>query len=583
MESKKYTVAIDLGESNVVVVVGSKDPRGQIAIDGIVSRPCEGVKGGMIDNIALVEESIKNAVIEIEQRLNIRILETYAGISGEFVRFACHSDHVYVTDPQNGVGQNDVDALYERMRHVQAPDNETIMERIPQNYVVDEAKEVKNPVGSFGRRLSSTFNFILCGNTPMQRLENALRRLGITMIKSYPNALAVADSVLTPDEKEEGVVVVNIGGGLTDLTIYYRNVVRYIISIPMGATAINQDIRSMMIPDKYIEKLKCDYGSAVADMVPENKAVRVNGRTPRESRDILLYNLAVAIEARMSMLVDFIKREIKDSGYEDRLPYGIVVTGGSANLKNIDELFRRMTDMEVRVGKPMEGINDDSLDLIDNPQYSTAVGILIRGMAQGHCATGSINAPDIEEVEEIASSQTERGTQLSGRGYTPPAERGYTPPSSTSTSPSTPPPVVVPPVQKPPQKVVVPPPAHSAYTQPGATQQPRVTAQPGAAQQYGAPVANTSDFLPPTDHTTPTKSTSPQSIPMSDYLYQRGGLDVVEDMGESKEEPSRPIKEGVNRIEEQPAKEKTRNWKDVFKRAIDKLNDGFNAADDEEI
>ncbi len=300
-------------------------------------------------------------------------------------------------------------------------------------------------MGSYGRRLSSMFNFILCGNTPMQRLENALNRLCIKMIDSLPNAISVAEAVLSPDEKEEGVIVVNIGAGLTDLTIYYRNVVRYIISIPMGASAINTDIRSMMIPDKYIEKLKCEFGSAVAELVPENKVIRVNGRTSRESKDIVLYNLAVAIEARMAMLVDFVKREIAESGYADKLPYGIVLTGGSAKLKNIDELFRRMTNMEVRIGLPVEGITEESQEKVEDCGYATAVGILIRGAKQGACMTNcrqpldtSIEAapavppkppvPPMPPKPAVGVTTLPKPPVTPSTTYTPPPPRPYTPP-----------------------------------------------------------------------------------------------------------------------------------------------------------
>ncbi|MFI3301764.1 MAG: cell division protein FtsA [Rikenellaceae bacterium] len=466
MESKKYIVAIDLGEANVVVAVGSVSSNGLMCVDSIVSHPCEGIKFGMIENIAMVESALKGAISEVESTLNIKILEAYAGISGEFVRFACHSDHVYVSQPETGVNQADVNALFDRMRHVQAPDNERIMERIPQNYIVDETKEVKNPVGSYGRRLSSMFNFILCGKIPMQRLENALNRLNIRMINSLPNAISVAEAVLSPEEKEEGVVVVNIGAGLTDLTIYYRNVVRYIVSIPMGAAAINTDIRSMMIPDKYIEKLKCEFGSAVADLVSENKVVRVNGRTARESKNIVLYNLAVAIEARMAMLIDFVKREIAESGYAEKVPYGIVLTGGSAKLKNIDELCRRMTNMEVRIGLPIEGVTNESIAKCEDCGYATAVGILIRGAELGGCMTSSHQPLDpTTEVEppkkvvvppppthETETPPVKRPPITPSTTYTPPPPRVYTPPT----------PVVV----EPPQKMVVEPPKPSRHTAP---------------------------------------------------------------------------------------------------------------------
>ena len=252
MERKNYTVAVDLGSSSVVVAVGAKKPDGPMEVISVISKPVEGVAAGRIENIELVGNAIRDAVAETENALGIRISEAYAGISGEFVRCARHTDHVFVYDPQNGVAQRDVDALFDRMRNVQAPDDETIMERIPQNYVVDDNQEVRNPVGSFGKKLSSTFNFILCLKTPIQRLDMAFKRIGIRMLGVFPDALATAESVLLPDEKEEGAVVVDLGGGVTDVTVYYRNVVRYIASIPMGASAINRDIRTMSVPEKHV-------------------------------------------------------------------------------------------------------------------------------------------------------------------------------------------------------------------------------------------------------------------------------------------------------------------------------------------
>ncbi len=571
VENKKYTVAIDLGESNVVVVVGSMDERHMITINGVVSCPCEGVKCGMIDNIALVEESVRTAVTQIEESLNIRIMEAYAGISGEFVRFACHTDHVYISQPTSGVIQSDVSALFERMRHVQAPDNEIIMERIPQNYLVDDIKEVKNPVGSFGRRLSSTFNFILCGNTPIQRLENALRKVGIKMLKAFPNALSVAESVLTADEKEEGVAVVNIGGGLTDVTIYYRNVVRYIVTIPMGAISINHDIRSMMIPDKYIETLKCDYGSAVADLVPENKAIRVPGRTPRDSRNIMLYNLAVAIEARMSMLVEFVRNEIAESGYAEKLPYGIVLTGGSAQLNNIEELFRRMIDMEVRVGVPMDGIDKKSLDIIDSPSYATAVGILLRGMEIGGCLTGD-NTP--LDTTIIAEPQKEEPQKVEPQKVEPPKEE---------------PPKDLPKKELPPRepfkheepKIPEPPKGESfTYTPP--TRRPYTPPTPVEQKE------EQKEALPPTGYTPPTPKKETEKS-----KEERFDEDVMLD--EKIDQPSSPEQEDQfeEEVETPTNREETQNKRPGFKSIftnkfrgiIDKVSESFSSdgTDNDEI
>ena len=386
MERKNYTVAVDLGSSNVVVAVGEKAAEGQMEVASIVSKPVEGVNAGKIENIELVSRAIREAMSEAEEQLGIRITEAYAGISGDFVRCARHTDHVFVYDPQNGVNQKDVDALFDRMRNVQAADDETIMERVPQNYVVDDNQEVKNPVGSFGKKLSSTFNFILCLRTPMQRLDMALKRLGIKMLGVTSNAIATAEAVLLPDEKEEGVAVVDIGGGVTDVAVYYRNVVRYIATIPMGAMAINRDIRTMSVPEKHVESLKQKYGSAVADLAPEDKLIRVNGRTAREAKDILLRNLATVIEARATDIAEFVLQEIRDSGYAGKLAYGIVLTGGSAKLKDVDELFRRVTGMDVRIASAETGVAEESREKVVDPAYATAVGILLKGAEQGACA-----------------------------------------------------------------------------------------------------------------------------------------------------------------------------------------------------
>lgn len=436
MERKSYTVAVDLGTSNVVVTVGSRNAEGALDVECVVSKPVEGVRAGKIENIELVSNAIREAVSEVEARLGLRISEAYAGLSGDFVRCARHTDHVFVLDPQNGVCQRDVEALFDRMRNVQAPDDETIMERVPQNYVVDDNQEVKNPVGSFGRKLSSTFNFILCLKTPMQRLDMALKRLGIRMAGVFSNALVTPEAVLTPEEKEEGVAVVDVGGGVTDVTVYYHNVVRYIACIPMGATAINRDIRTMGVPERLVESLKLRYGSAVAELAPEDKLVRVNGRTARDAKDILLRNLATVIEARATDIAEFVAQEIKDSGYADRLACGIVLTGGSARLKDLDELFRRVTRMDVRVALPEAGITAESKEHVADPAFSTAVGILLKGSQTGACAVVEMPAshrtapqpqPQPAASSEAAAPRTEPSARQPLRTMPRPAPQPQVP------------------------------------------------------------------------------------------------------------------------------------------------------------
>ena len=378
MERKNYTVAIDLGCSSVVVAVGEKTPAGEMSVVCLVSKPSEGVKAGQIENIELVSHSIREAVSEAEEQLGVRITEAYAGISGDFVRCARHTDHVFVYDPQNGVSQHDVDALFDRMRNVQAPDDETIMERVPQNYMVDDKQEVRNPVGSFGKKLSSTFNFILCQRTPMQRLDMALKRLGIKLLGVVPNALATPEALLSPDEKEEGVAVIDIGGGTTDVVVYQDNIIRHVGIVPMGGNVINKDIRSYGILEKHVESLKTRYGEAMRDAAQPDKYITTPGLSAKASKEISAQNLAAIIEARMLDIIDFAIEEIKKSGYHDKLGAGVVLTGGGAQLKHVDLLFKSYTGLDARVAGAESNLDESSLESAGSPALATAIGLLMK-------------------------------------------------------------------------------------------------------------------------------------------------------------------------------------------------------------
>ena len=428
VEKKNYIVAIDLGSSNVVVAVAERGAEGLLTLRSVVSKPSQGVKAGMITNIEQVSNSIKAAVEAAGGELGIRITEAYTGISGEFVRCARHTDHVFTSDPQNGVNRADVEALFDRMRNVQAPDDETIMERIPQNYLVDDNQEVADPVGSFGKRLASTFNFILSAKTPIERLNLALRRLGIRSLGMYANALAAASAVLSPDEKEEGTAVVDIGGGVTDVAVYYRSVPRYIATIPMGANAINGDIRTLGILERHVDSLKRKFGSAVAELAPDNKMVSVKGRTAKETKDILLRNLAVVIESRARDIAEYVAQEIKDSGFGDKLAYGIVLTGGSAQLKDMDELFRRVTGMDVRIGTAEEAVDEASKSSAASPACATVVGLLLCGAEHGDCAVTDIPRPAVAPPQPAGGVPPHPGRPAVGRAASESAgPRPYTP------------------------------------------------------------------------------------------------------------------------------------------------------------
>ena len=363
MERKNYTVAVDLGSSNVVVAVGEKNAEERLDVVCVVSKPVEGVNAGKIENIELVSRAIREAVSEAEEQLGIRITEAYAGISGDFVRCARHMDHVFVYDPQNGVNQKDVDALFDRMRNVQAPDDETIMDRVPQNYVVDDNQEVKNPVGSFGKKLSSTFNFILCLKTPMQRLDMALKRVGIKMLSVTSNAIATAEAVLLPDEKEEGVAVVDIGGGTSDIAVISLSGVVESASIKVAGDQFNESIvkymrrkHNILIGERTAEQMKMEIGCVYPK--EEEATIEIKGRCLMtglpKTITVNSTEMMEAFEEPVERILEAVHNVLERTPPElvaDISNNGIVMTGGGSLVDGFDKLITARTGIHTVVAE----------------------------------------------------------------------------------------------------------------------------------------------------------------------------------------------------------------------------------------
>lgn len=468
VEKKNYIVAIDLGSQNVTAAAATRGADGKMVVEAVVRKPSGGVAGGAIENIDLAVKSLKEVVSELGEQLNIRVLEAYFGISGDFIRCACHNDWVSVGDHNNGVSKSDVDELYARMEKVSAPtDDEIILERIPQNFMVDGNKEVPNPVGSFGQSLSSTFNFILSTKTPIERLKKAAINLGIRPLGIYINPLVTAETLLLPDEKEEGVAVIDMGSNVTDVTIYYNNVIRYVASIPMGANTINLDIRAQSIPEKVVEKIKVRFGSAMAANVDEG--VMIDYRTPKGKKGILQRNLATVIQARVQDMADMVVEEIKFAGYEKKLPYGIVLTGGGANLADIAEAFTEHTKIDTRIGVPDVVVDEQSADLVDGPEFATIVGLLWRGMESGVACNFDLRPQAPRPTQSTQPVQPTQSVQ---------------PRTMTQSQPVQPKPAPAP--APAPQQPVQPKPAPAPAPAPQPTPAPAPVQQPVEDEQYNS-------------------------------------------------------------------------------------------------
>ncbi len=404
--NKKYSVAIDLGESSVTVVAGSRGVDGMIEIAAIAKRKTQGLRAGRIENIAQINGALSGAIAEIESKLDLKVCQAYGGISGEFVRCERHTETVIVEEPNNGVAATDVVALHNLMRDVLAPSSDTILEYAPQNYMVDGRREVKDPVGSFCRSLSSSFNFTLCDREALKRLSLGFMQAGIGLKRCFANSVVAAEAVLTNDEREVGVAVVDLGEGVTNIAIYSKGAMRYMASIPVGGSALNRDIKTLMVHEKSVEAIKLKYGCAIADY-SKSGTVTIEGRTPRERHNIPIYNIAVAIEQRLTDIAIFVQREIRDAGFEGRLPYGIVLCGGGANMPYVDDLFRHNLALEVRIATPENEISLGSLPVVAAPEYATVIGLLRRGIELDEKDFGKSCTRDINEQEESAEESKE--------------------------------------------------------------------------------------------------------------------------------------------------------------------------------
>ncbi len=424
MEKKNYIVGVDIGSSNVVVIVGTVQKDGLLNVEGVASRPVgKGVNSGRIENMRTVGSAIREAKAELENDLNIRINEAYAGISGDFVRCALYTDHVFIKDPSGCISKEDVASLHDRMRNVMADEGEQIMSRMPQNYVIDDSRMVDDdPVGTFGRKLSATFLFVLCQKIQIERVKMSFHNAGMTLLDIFVNPAVLPDAVLTDGERDEGVAVVDIGGGTTDVAVVRGGKLRYAASIPIGAASINADMRAFGIADCNTESIKKKYGSAVSELVDADRVIQIQ-MAGQQKRDFLQRNLAAIVEARLKDIAEFVWNEIRDAKFSTKIPCGLVLTGGSALLTDIDELFRRETGANVRLGGACRGINEESQQKIGTYAHSAAVAILVAGAAHGACdVVGRTAVPGRAEARDIAEPQRPQRPEMAAA---PAAERTY--------------------------------------------------------------------------------------------------------------------------------------------------------------
>lgn len=427
METNEYVAAVDLGTTKVVMAVGRKAEKNKIEIVALKEVASTGVMKGDLRNIEQASQVLREVKAKLEQELGIVVREAYVGVSGQHIQ--CNRTQGYVT-VQNvtdtgvtEVRRGDVERLIDDQRNASLPAGKTIISILPQSYTLDGEDDISEPVGMEGRKLEAKFNVIIGEETAIERIRRCFQRVGLKLAGIVLQPLASAEAVLSDDEKELGVAVIDIGGGTTDICIYYDKVIRHLAVIPIGGNIINKDIRAYGILERYVEKLKTSFGEAVAERTPGDKYINipsVNGQAPKE---IAVKTLAGIIEARMYDIIDYVKLEIERCGFKGRLGAGIVLTGGGANLKNLDLLFKMHTGMDVRVAQPVTYVVAESAELVSAPKYSTLTGIILDAVRKGNYT----EIDDQPQPMQQAAGQPADANIAAQQGQGQPAPYGYNP------------------------------------------------------------------------------------------------------------------------------------------------------------
>jgi cell division protein FtsA len=379
-KKEQYVAAIDIGTTKIVAIVGKKNENGKIEILGLSKALSKGVKRGVVLNIEETVNAIQTTVNDVQKRSGINISEVFVGIAGQHIKSMKNRGYITRESYEDEIKKEEVFKLIEDMHKIHIDIGEEIIHVIPQNFIVDNETGVKSPIGMCGKRLEANFHIVIGQVAAAKNIEKCIRKAGLSVKDMILEPLASSDAVLTEDEKEAGVVLVDIGGGTTDVAVYYDNIIRHTAVIPLGGNVVTKDIKEgCAILQRHAEALKLQYGSALGDIAPEDKVVSIPGISGREPKEISFRSLAYIIQSRMEEIIDFVNFEIQNSGYADKLAAGVVITGGGAMLKHLSQLMKFKTAMDVRIGLPNEHLAGNGKNEINQPMYATAVGLIMRG------------------------------------------------------------------------------------------------------------------------------------------------------------------------------------------------------------
>jgi cell division protein FtsA len=387
MEKETIAVGLDLGTTKIVAMIGKKNEYGKLEILGIGKAKSLGVARGVVNNITQTIQSIQQAVAEAEHQSGYKIKDVVVGIAGQHIRSLQHSDYISRNNAEEVIGDKDIDLLISQVHKLAMLPGEEIIHVLPQEFKIDGQSEIKEPVGMYGGRLESSFHVVVGQASSIRNVGRCIQSAGIELSGITLEPLASADAVLSQEEKEAGVALIDIGGGTTDLAIFKDGIIRHTAVIPFGGNVITDDIKEgCSIIEKQAELLKIKFGSAWPGENRDNEIVSIPGLRGREPKEISLKNLSKIIHARVLEIIEQAFAEIKAYGHEDprrKLIAGIVLTGGGAELKHIKQLVEYITGMDTRIGYPNEHLAGNSDEEISSPMYATAVGLVMNSILNG--------------------------------------------------------------------------------------------------------------------------------------------------------------------------------------------------------
>jgi cell division protein FtsA len=373
---ENLVVGLDIGTSKVLAIVGEVTATGEVEVIGVGHHPSRGMKKGVVVNIESTVQSIQRAIEEAELMAGCQIRSVYAGIAGSHIRSINSHGTVAIKDKE--VGPNDVDRVIESARALAIPADQKVLHVLPQEFIIDGQEGIREPIGMSGVRLEAKVHIVTGAVSAAQNIVKCVRRCGLEVDDIILEQLASSLSVLTEDEKELGVCMVDIGGGTTDISVFTEGAIRHTSVIPIAGDQVTNDIAvALRTPTQYAEEIKKKYGCALTQLATSDESIEVPSVGDRPPRKLARQTLAEVIEPRIEELYGLVLAELRRSGYEDVIGSGIVLTGGSAKMEGMIDLAEEVFHMPVRLGIP-QGVGGLS-GVVHNPIYATGVGLVLFG------------------------------------------------------------------------------------------------------------------------------------------------------------------------------------------------------------